>query len=328
MKDSLTPEKIQKDFSSGDLGKENAAELLISLIEGNEDSEIRVESIKVLEKINFQNENIFKILENYLISDENAVIRASVANYIIENFPEDGLSAFKWVIQHENSPLVMKIFFDAIEKLGNPQLKLIKKDLINWIDKYATKIRIVPQEAIFFLDLEACFAKGKRKYEIDPNCYKHFEKLSDIKNGEPWLVIKNKHVEIFNLNYFNWKWVKENSDIVNSLYKFKYLDVYFNSLNKYNINDKHFFEIPESIGKLTYLKKLILAQNRLQKIPESIGSLNSLKELDLSYNNFYEIPQIIGALNSLEKLNLKGNQIQKIPDSLKLFVNSLENFKY
>lgn len=328
MKDSLTPEKIQKDFSSGDLGKENAVELLISLIESSDNTEIRVESIKALEKINFQNENIFKILENYLISDENAVIRASVANYIIENFPEDGLSAFKWVIQYENSPLVMKIFIDALEKLRNPQLKLIKKDLINWIEQYATKIGIVPQESIFFLDLEALFAKNKRSYEVDPNWYKHFEKLSNLKNGEPWLVIKNKHVDVLNFNYFTWKWVKENSDIVNSLYKFKYLDVYFNSLNKYNIDDKNFFEIPKSIGKLTSLKKLILARNKLQKLPKSIGSLISLKELDLSYNKFYEIPQIIEALNSLEKLNLKGNQIQKIPDSLRLFVNSLENFKY
>ncbi|UCD01865.1 MAG: hypothetical protein JSV23_02265 [Promethearchaeota archaeon] len=328
MKESLTPEKIQKDFSTGDLSKENAAELLISLIESSDNAEIRVDSIKALEKINFQNENIFKILENYLISDENAVIRASVASYIIENFPEDGLSAFRWVIQHEDSPLVMKIFFDAIEKLGNPQLKLIEKDLTNWIDKYATKIGIVPREAIFFLDLEACFAKGKRKYKIDPIFYKHFEKLSNIKNGEPWLVIKNKHVNVLNLNYFTWKWVKENSDIVNSLYKFKYLDAYFNSLNKYNINDKDFFEIPNSIGKLTYLKKLTLMRNRLQKIPESLGALNSLKELDLSYNNFYEIPQIIGGLNSLEKLNLKGNKIQKIPDSLRLFLDSLENFIY
>jgi len=328
MKESLTPEKIHRDFSTGDLSKENAAELLLSLIESSDNTEIRVEGIKALEKINFQSENIFKILENYLISDENAVIRASVANYIIENFPEDGLPAFKWVIQHENSPLVMKIFIDAIEKLRKPQLKLIKRDLTNWIKQYATIIGIVPQESIFFLDLEALFAKDKRSYEVDPSWYKHFKKLSDIKNGEPWLVIKNKHVDVLNFNYLIWKWVKENSDIVNSLYKFKYLDAYFNSLNKYNFNDKDFFEIPKSIGKLTYLKKLILVRNRLQKIPESIGSLTSLKELDLSYNNFYEIPQIIGALNSLEKLNLKGNQIQKIPDSLRLFLNSLENFIY
>lgn len=328
MKGSLTPEKIWKGFLTGDLSKENAVKMLISLIEGSEDSEIRVDSVKTLEKINFQTESIFKILENYLISDESAVVRASVANYIIQIYPEDSLSALKWVVQHEKSPLVLKIFFDSKKKFDNPQFLQIKEELINWNEQYAAKIGVVSQESKFFLDLEALFAKDKRTYEVDPYFYKNFEKLSNVKNGEPWLVIRNKRVEILNFNYYNWKWVKENSDIVNSLYKFKYLDVYFNSLNKYNIIDEDFFEIPESIGNLTYIKKLTLARNRLQKIPESIGSLKSLKELDLSYNNFHEIPQIIEALNSLEKLNLKGNQIQVIPDSLGFFINSLENFKY
>ena len=114
MKESLTPEKIQRDVSTGDLGKENAAELLISLIEGSDNIQIRVESIKALEKINLQSEKIFKILENYLISDENVVVRALVAEFIINNFPEHGQSALTWVIKYENSPLVLKNFFDSL----------------------------------------------------------------------------------------------------------------------------------------------------------------------------------------------------------------------
>ena len=149
-----------------------------------------------------------------------------------------------------------------------------------------------------------------------------------MKNGEPWLVIKNKHVEILDFNYFNWKWVKENLDIVSSLYKFKYLDVYFNSINEYNLDTNNLIKIPETIGKLKYLKKLILKRNHLNYLPESIGKLTSLKELDLSYNKFYEIPQIISTIKSLEKLNLKGNKIQKIPETMKSFLNSLMKFKY
>ena len=52
MKESLTPEKIQGDFTIGDLSKENAAKLLISLIESSENTGIRAGSIKALEKIN------------------------------------------------------------------------------------------------------------------------------------------------------------------------------------------------------------------------------------------------------------------------------------
>ena len=316
MKESLTPEKIQKDLSTGDLVRENAVELLISLIEGSDNIEIRVESIKTLENLNVQSEKIFKILENYLISDENAIVRASVAKYIIHNYLEDGLSALRWAIQHERSPMVLNLFFDSMEKFDSPQLKLMKKDLINWNDQFSTKIGVVPQESKFFLDLEVLFAKGKRNYLIDPFSYKHFETLSDIKNGEPWLAIKDRHVEILNFNYFNWKFIKNNTDIVNSLSKLQDLDVYLCSLRKYTHNDVVISSIPESIGSLIYLKKLTLRRIGLKKLPFSLKKLTQLKELDLSYNQLKEIPQFIISLNALERLNIKHNIVKSIPEPL------------
>jgi hypothetical protein len=316
MKESLTPEKIQKEYSTGYLGKEFAAELLISLIEGSENTEIRVRSIKALEKINFQSEKIFKTLENYMLSDENAIVRASVLKYIIHNFIEDGLPALRWAIQHEKSPLILKIIFDSIENFDSPHLKLIKKDLVNWNKQFSSKIGVVPQESKFFLDLEVLFALGKRNYEIDPLCYKHFEVLSDTKNSEPWLLIKDKHVEILNFNYFKWKFIKNNSDVINSLSKLQDLDIYLRSLKRYRHNDVAISSIPESIGSLIYLKKLTLQRNGLKKLPLSMKNLTLLKELDLSYNKFEEIPQVIIFLNTLEKLNIKHNIVQSIPESL------------
>ncbi len=316
MKESLTPEKIQKEYSTGELGKENAVELLISLIEGSDNTEIRVGSIKALEKLNFHTEKIFKTLENYMISDESAIVKASAANYIMHNFLEDGLRALRWVIQHEKSPLVLKLFFDSIENFDSPQLKLIKKALINWNEQFSSKIGVVPQESKFFLDLEVLFAKGKRNYEVNPSSYKHFEELSDIKNGEPWLVIKNKHVEILNFNYFKWKFIKNNADIINSLSKLQNLDVYLCSLRKYSHNDVLISTIPESIGSLIYLNKLILQRNGLKDLPISMKKLTFLKELDLSYNNFDKIPHVLTSLNALEKLNIKHNIVQSTPESL------------
>ena len=320
MKESLTPEKINKAYSTGELGKENAAELLVSLIEGSENTEIRVKSIEALEKINFHSEKIFKTLENHLISDESAYVRASVANYLIRNFLDDSLPALKWAVQHEKSPLVIKILYSLQENSYGPQLKMIQKDLIHWSKFFSSKIGVVPQESIFFLDLEVLFAKGKKNYEIDPFSYKYFEKLSDIKNGEPWLVIKNKHVEILNFNYFNWKFIKNNTDILKSLSKLQDLDVYLCSLRKYSNNQIILPSIPESIGSLNYLKKLILRRNGLKKLPISIKSLSLLKELDISYNKFMEIPNEINSLNKLEILNIKHNFIQNIPESLSNYI--------
>jgi len=320
MKEPLITEKIKKELLNGDLSKENAEKLLISLIENSDKTDIRIESIKILESLKFQDKNLFKILENNLISDDNEYVRASVVHYFINHYQEESVSALRWVIKNDRSPLVLRTFFDFINKFKTTQMKLIKKDLISWSKNFSSKIGVNPQEAIFFLDLEVLFAKGKKNYELDPLTYKHFEQSSDFKNGEPWLVIKNKHVEILNFNYFNWKFIKNNIDIVNSLSKLQDLDIYLCSLRKYQHNDVAISSIPESIGSLIHLRKLILRRNNLKKLPISMKKLTLLKELDISYNKFKEIPEVISSLNILETLNIKHNFIQSIPGSLSHYI--------
>jgi len=328
MKESITPEKIQKSFLHREINKEKAIELLISLIERIDDTEIRVQSIQMLHELDFFNKTIFNTLENCLISDESAIVRASIVRYILFNLSEKSVSPLRWVIQHDKSPIVLKVFFDYSEIFAkNTIFGFILDDLLKWNKQFAFNIGIVPEESQFFLDLEALFATGKRNYEIDPLCYTLFENLSDIQNGESWLVIKDKHVEILNLNYYNWKYIKENQDIYDSLARLKSLESYLNSIRKYCYDNFNFTEIPASIGKLKFLRKLILKGNQLQSLPESIKRLTILTELDLSYNNFQEIPQIFKTLKSLKKLNLKHNSILKISESMHKFVNSLVDFK-
>ncbi len=316
MKESLTPGKIQKRLSTGDLSKEKAVEQLISLIEGSDDTEIRVQSIETLEKLKVQSETIFEMLENCLISDENAIVRSTVAKYIIEHYLEEGISALTWTIKHEKSPFIIKFFFSSMEKFDSPNLKPIKKAMTNWNEKFSSKIGVTPKESSFFLDLELLFCKDKSRYEIDPMSYKHYETLSDTKNGEPWLVIKNKHVVTLNFNYFNWKFIKNNMDIIDSLSKLQNLDIYLSSLHKYNMNDTTILYIPESIGSLTHLSKLILRRNGLEILPLSLRKLSLIKELDLSHNKLKEIPDFFLSFNFLEKLNIKHNIVKDIPRQL------------
>ncbi|MHA2282275.1 MAG: hypothetical protein ACXAC5_15640 [Promethearchaeota archaeon] len=328
MKELLTPEKIKIDFLNRGLNKEKAAELLISLIEDSDNTKTRVNSIKTLEMIGIRTKKIFNTLENYLISDQDASLRAAAAEYIILNFLDDGLTPLNWVIQHDNSPLVLKVFDKFASKFNKMRFDLITQKLFSRNAEFASALGISPEESRFFLDLEALFAEDKGNYELDPESYKNFQNLADFKKGEPWLVINNSHVESLNFNFYKWKFVKDNLDLVNSLSKLVDLDFYINSLKKYSYQYSTISEIPESIGSLTYLKKLILRKNSLKGITSSIKKLTLLRELDLSYNEFEEIPQIIQTLNSLEKLNIKHNKIQKIPDSLGKFLNSLENFYF
>ncbi len=328
MREPLSPKIINKSFHVGELSKKKALELLLSLIESSDDAKIRSESIETLDKIGCTGNKIFKILENCLVSDENAIVRTSAVKGVIHNFIDNGLSLLEWVVEHDKSPLVLKIIFDYFKNSNNQEFKSIKHKLKHWSIKFSKNLGIIPEELRFFLDIEALIAKGKKNYEINPDSFKFFQNLSDVKGGEPWLVIRNKHVKILNFNYYNWKWVKENPDIVNSLYKLKYLDIYFNSINKYNFGYNQIQEIPESIGVLTHLKKLILRRSKLKNIPESLGRLNYLEVLDLSYNKFEEIPQIIGSLNSLKTLNFIHNKVLKVPNSLKSFLDSLKVFRY
>jgi hypothetical protein len=328
MKEELTPEKIQESFLNGDISKEDITDLLISLIDGSEDAKIRAESIGTLEKLGFKDEKFFKILENHLVSDEDANVRASAAKVIILNFLEEGFEPLEWTIRHDKSPLVMKMIWDMFDSNKLIKYDTIKENLHNFLDTFATNLGVVYEEARFFLDLEAIFSKDKRNYEINAFDYKNFESFYNYKDSEPWLVIKNKHVEVLNLNFFNWKYIKEHEEILESFSKLKYLDIYLNVLKKYNYLNFDSTKVPESIGTLTSLKKLVLARNNLQVIPESIKNLNSLTELNLSHNQFQEIPQILKSLNSLERLNIKHNTIRNIPQSMKNFVYSLVDFKF
>ncbi len=82
-------------------------------------------------------------------------------------------------------------------------------------------------------------------------------------------------------------------------------------------------DVPELIGQLTNLKKLVLggdfwrdARNRLKELPDAIAQLTQLESLDLSFNQLTELPEAIGALTQLRTLNLSGNQLTELPDAI------------
>ncbi|MFX1256963.1 MAG: hypothetical protein ACFFAN_03825 [Promethearchaeota archaeon] len=103
MTETFSLEKILNNIATGNLNKITAAEILISFIENCNDIGTRVKSLEILEKINLKNEYIFKILENLLISDENAAVRVTAFKILIHNFPEKGKVPLKWAILHEQS---------------------------------------------------------------------------------------------------------------------------------------------------------------------------------------------------------------------------------
>ena len=91
---------------------------------------------------------------------------------------------------------------------------------------------------------------------------------------------------------------------------------------KVNNFDEKIEILPESIGKLTHLRSLILRKaisadkdNDYNGLPETFGNLASLKYLDLSNLYIKTLPESFGNLKSLQTLDLRSTNIDKFPDS-------------
>ena len=130
LENTLTPEKICNDFFNGSMSKNEAEELLISLVETSENMNIRIGCIDAFEQIRIKNERVFKILEICLISDENPLIRAAAAKSFLLLFPKKGFRPLKWSIQNEKSAFVIIPLFDLLEILDNFELEIYSKEII------------------------------------------------------------------------------------------------------------------------------------------------------------------------------------------------------
>lgn len=74
--------------------------------------------------------------------------------------------------------------------------------------------------------------------------------------------------------------------------------------------------LPESIGELRNLRKLMLENNRIGVLPEGIGNLKNLTDLDLRSNHLTALPEEIGSLHALRFLDLRNNQLTSLPSCL------------
>lgn len=76
-------------------------------------------------------------------------------------------------------------------------------------------------------------------------------------------------------------------------------------------------ELPAPIARLTQLRELSLAFNRLTQLPDFITRLTQLQWLDINSNRLIELPGNIGQLTQLQVLYLDGNQLSALPESLR-----------
>jgi Leucine-rich repeat (LRR) protein len=87
-------------------------------------------------------------------------------------------------------------------------------------------------------------------------------------------------------------------------------------LQKLNLDQCGFKDVPGVIWQMTQLERLSLRNNALKEIPASLGLLTHLQSLRLSGNELTDLPDALGALTQLYSLELDQNQLKDFPKSL------------
>ena len=326
MRETVSPQNICNDLREDRITKSFAIELLLSIIDASEDPIVREECIEAFREIEKQDEKIFKLLENHLISDENPRVRNAAAKLIGNYYLETGIESLEWALSHDKSPIVLCTIASMIERDTQGLYYQLNEKLNNLYQFISVRVGVIIEEARFFLDLENLFARNTLNYELNFEGYEKFQRLQDYGNQDKWLRIENKRVVSLCFNFFTWNYVKERKNSYSSLSKLQDPFIYLNTLKKLESKKYFEFNIPNSISLLKKLKRLTFRDNGINSLPDSFEELIEIEYLDLSYNNFLKIPDSIFKLKNLKTLNLAHNNIQDIPESL-LCLDSLEEMK-
>ncbi|KAF0931016.1 hypothetical protein E2562_039251 [Oryza meyeriana var. granulata] len=86
-------------------------------------------------------------------------------------------------------------------------------------------------------------------------------------------------------------------------------------LRELRIANNRLEKLPVEIRLLKHLEILIASNNRITSLPSSIGDCESLKEVDLSSNLLAELPEAFGNLQYLKVLSLRNNGLTSLPSA-------------
>ncbi|MFX1552858.1 MAG: hypothetical protein ACFFBV_02945 [Promethearchaeota archaeon] len=294
----LTPEEIFEELKKNRINKFTAYDLLTSLVENSKSENIRVESIKSLEKIGLYNNKIFIILENLLISDSNKKIRKAAAEFLKNKFLEKALKPFKWAIKHEDDYECLMTIIQTLKKINNDESKLILFNEIKRIikTKYINKEKKIENKK--FKKIIKKLIKSK-KYEI----FTHNE-LSEILIN--YITIANLTTQYPNVYYK----LNPQNGLINELDLSDYLEYEVKGTPfGWKNNIKSISEIV-GLNHLHHLKKIDLSNNQIEDVKELVN-FEYLTHLILTNNKISELENLeyIKALRNLEYLDLRYNDI-------------------
>jgi hypothetical protein len=132
------PRAIYQAFKSKSLSKSSAQNSLLYIIESNKNDNIRIEAIKFITEINPKHSEIFKLLENILISDPNEAVRFASFKAIKKRYTFNAKEPVKHAINNEKGEFLISLI-DFLSELDafccqNTIVKLIRENNIKFSD--------------------------------------------------------------------------------------------------------------------------------------------------------------------------------------------------
>ena len=285
----LTPGKILNDFKSGKIDEMEAVYLLKTLIENSSDKSVRMQSIETLEILNIKSEDLFKLLESCLISDEDKFVRDKAANTLFRLFKTKSLATLKWALQNENSPIVINTLFEISDKINNSEFSQLKdQKKIDLSERYS----VIPSELEVIMNLEIILNKHNidlYKQDYQPHkepyyIYEYSNYLSHITYSghgyysATYSVLDQRIVALHLPKLEN---IPESISIFSEL---KYLSI------------PHAKAFPKCIISFHKLKGLCVFEAKKLSFPTEILKLHSLSELILGYSYIHPISKTLRAL--------------------------------
>ncbi len=185
------------------------------------------------------------------------------------------IEIWKKKVKRENSAVFLSQFYSFLNNICDKKSEILQKYIIN---KYKEIYNVALEEGKFFLDLEKTQIKNPPRIDFKAGYFKKFKATnleSLFTNKYVNYILRDRH--IFALDLSSWE----------------------------------FSEIPESIGNLSKLEYLNLANLRLKNLPESLQNLSELQYLNLSGNRLKKLPRW---LKNFVKKKYRNNYVNQSVD--------------
>lgn len=261
MKVTLNPNTIYQKMLQNKINRIECIEFLISIIEKSDNTNARLESLKILYRLKTQDHIVFKTLENCVISDEYEEIRIISAKNILENYLPVGNKCMEWALYNDKSSKLLNILGKMLNDPKVDQYKTLCAIYLQRLEKIAKKFDIVSEEVPFLLDIE---------FNLDN--YNSFNWNSNSKliyDDDVMFKIQDQHISELSISL--------RDQIPSSIKVLK-------NLKNLNLSCNNLTDLPHTLSDLTNLQSLDLSWNDFKVVPDVLNELKLVEKINFQNN--------------------------------------------